>query len=435
MTSVRLRLFALAVALAGAASIAGIVLSTAQPELHATAFATGPAASAPITIRATTEDPPPFPTYDVTTYGAAGDGQTDDTIAIKNAMQAAGENGGGIVFFPPGTYMVSASGKLVGKEMIPGVSTPYALRIVTSDMMLTGQDATIRLADNQPESTALLLLGGQNAEFSNVTVQNLTFDGNADNQPDSRQIVGRVYAIGRNLSGIHFDHLTVRNMKMNAGQAPLKFHFNVQDSSITNCYVEKTNSAGIFIDGGTRILVAGNTIMEPGLIGIDIKTNSDNRLTPTYITVENNVILRPGQVTHQNTPGIAFNASDSIIRNNYIDLGGRGPTASMGIVVTSYNAKAGPYPSLNNVIEGNTILGGYYGIWLRGHVTPVEILVANNRVVGNSITGQPVRGINLSANARDNYVADNTIDLPARTAIVVQDETATGNQIVTSSGG
>jgi Pectate lyase superfamily protein len=45
------------------------------------------------------------PFFDVTAYGAAGDGTTDDYAAITAAIAAAVASGGGIVFFPPGTYL------------------------------------------------------------------------------------------------------------------------------------------------------------------------------------------------------------------------------------------------------------------------------------------------------------------------------------------
>jgi hypothetical protein len=42
-----------------------------------------------------------------TSYGALGDGATDDAAAINLAITAAGNNtGGGVVFFPPGTYLI-----------------------------------------------------------------------------------------------------------------------------------------------------------------------------------------------------------------------------------------------------------------------------------------------------------------------------------------
>lgn len=45
--------------------------------------------------------------FDVSAYGATGDGRTDDSDAVGKAIDAAhGFAGGGAVFFPPGTFMV-----------------------------------------------------------------------------------------------------------------------------------------------------------------------------------------------------------------------------------------------------------------------------------------------------------------------------------------
>ncbi|MCP1136268.1 S-layer homology domain-containing protein [Paenibacillus polysaccharolyticus] len=61
-----------------------------------------------------------FPTSDiviadrsVTDYGAIGDGVSDDTQAFKEALAIAGNQGGGVVFVPSGTY------KLTGELVIP----------------------------------------------------------------------------------------------------------------------------------------------------------------------------------------------------------------------------------------------------------------------------------------------------------------------------
>src|SRR5438270_8798985 len=42
--------------------------------------------------------------YNVRTFGATGDASTDDTAGIQRAISAAAGHGG-IVFFPPGTYV------------------------------------------------------------------------------------------------------------------------------------------------------------------------------------------------------------------------------------------------------------------------------------------------------------------------------------------
>ena len=46
------------------------------------------------------------PWIDVRLFGAKGDGENDDTVAIQNAIIAADNSGGGVVFFPPGEYLI-----------------------------------------------------------------------------------------------------------------------------------------------------------------------------------------------------------------------------------------------------------------------------------------------------------------------------------------
>jgi polygalacturonase len=43
--------------------------------------------------------------YNIKDYGAVGDGQTLDTEAINEAISAAAKNGGGMVYFPAGTFL------------------------------------------------------------------------------------------------------------------------------------------------------------------------------------------------------------------------------------------------------------------------------------------------------------------------------------------
>lgn len=54
----------------------------------------------------------------VKNFGAFGDGVTDDTAVIQAAINDLKQNNGGILFFPPGIYMISASLSMAGNSNI-----------------------------------------------------------------------------------------------------------------------------------------------------------------------------------------------------------------------------------------------------------------------------------------------------------------------------
>lgn len=74
--------------------------------------------------------------FDVRTYGATGDGKTVDTPAVNRAMEAAAAAGGGMVLFPPGTYLC------------------FSIHLKSNVHLHLEQGATILAADSpSPDST------------------------------------------------------------------------------------------------------------------------------------------------------------------------------------------------------------------------------------------------------------------------------------------
>jgi hypothetical protein len=82
--------------------------------------------------------------YDVTTYGAAGDGVTDDSAAVQAAIDAAmgasGTGQGGTIFFPPGTYRIDSQITFPHDGATPP-SQPN-LRLVGAGAEFSGQTRT-----------------------------------------------------------------------------------------------------------------------------------------------------------------------------------------------------------------------------------------------------------------------------------------------------
>lgn len=120
-------------------------------------------------------------------YGAAGDGTTDDTTAIQNAINAANVAGGGIVFFPPGTY-ISTLLTLHSKVHLIGAgitATVLKLKNTTNTSFL------------QTNSFATLTGGNTTGGEFNFSIQNLTVDGNRANQTgDATKAAIQIYGYG-----------------------------------------------------------------------------------------------------------------------------------------------------------------------------------------------------------------------------------------------
>lgn len=59
--------------------------------------------------------------YSVTTFGAKGDGTTDDTAAFQKALDAAAADGGGIVSVPTGNYLIKGHLSIPDNVTLEGV--------------------------------------------------------------------------------------------------------------------------------------------------------------------------------------------------------------------------------------------------------------------------------------------------------------------------
>jgi hypothetical protein len=69
--------------------------------------------------------------YDVTAYGAKGDGITDDTVAFQNALSDIQAKNGGILFIPSGNYVITATLNLNKNTEIRG--TGYFSKILVNN--------------------------------------------------------------------------------------------------------------------------------------------------------------------------------------------------------------------------------------------------------------------------------------------------------------
>lgn len=99
-------------------------------------------------------------------FGAVGDGQTDDTIAIQTALNAMGYTGGRVLI-PRGTYLVSDSLVLSPGTILMG-----------EGMGVT----TLKIPDQHNEDIIGLVRTAFGTSTQYISVRDLTLDGNRQNQ-------------------------------------------------------------------------------------------------------------------------------------------------------------------------------------------------------------------------------------------------------------
>ena len=80
------------------------------------------------------------PVFDVTAYGAVGDGTADDTTALQDAIDAA--VGGGVVYLPAGTYKLTESLTLKDNVIVRGAGKAVTIiqQSATDEHAFTGDN-------------------------------------------------------------------------------------------------------------------------------------------------------------------------------------------------------------------------------------------------------------------------------------------------------
>lgn len=192
-------------------------------------------------------------------YGAAGDGQTDDTNAIKSAISAATNNTA--VLLPVGTYKITST-VTVGKPVaIRGQGDPNDSANRTSIMCATGSDCfqignasgknTVSLSADAAQgqntlevsNTSSLKVGGY-AEIRQNNDPNFFTDGYKGHEAYGDNSIGQIVKI-TNISGntvttefpLQFSYLTSQNATITNRDA-------VVGIGVENLYLERTVSSG-----------------------------------------------------------------------------------------------------------------------------------------------------------------------------------------------
>lgn len=182
-----------------------------------------------------------YPTvFDVTRYGAVGDGVTDDTAAIQAAVDAAissgdytttARHGIGAVYLPTGTYRITS---------------PIAVRSVI-DFHMYGHGAESKLVAGGVGMVCLLDLNG----VAHSSFCNFALTGSGSNTC-TRALWLRWNGAYRSTTSVYFDNLLVRDLKY------LRAAYEIGDASAAGVQVD-TTSWSFCTAIGARTVGGGDT--------------------------------------------------------------------------------------------------------------------------------------------------------------------------------
>ncbi len=109
--------------------------------------------------------------FDVTLppYSATGNGSTNDSAAVQSAMNALLTHGGGVLYFPSGTYKLNSA------------ITNSSNKTVTFEVLGEGTNNTILLPSS---NNGTLDFSFTNSDYDNICqIRNLTIEANDDSLP------------------------------------------------------------------------------------------------------------------------------------------------------------------------------------------------------------------------------------------------------------
>lgn len=311
--------------------------------------------------------------YDVTTYGAKGDGTADDTDAIQATIDAVPPSGG-VVLFPRGTYLVSPT-------------RDKNLRI-KSDLHFvgSGRNSTLKIKDGSGDWYRLFSPTTLDASVSNVTFEDLTFDANSDNNSSSlimtkSATTWQIFIYITAGSNIHVRRC--RFAPCSGIWAIALVGTNISDCSVTDCYFR-------------FVMRDGNDDYDNSMVYVEA----------TNYQISNNVFETDVIPGRGGRACIEAHGGPAVIRDN-VSRGFR-----TGVNITNAYYAGG---SLGDVIcRDNTFSDALQGIAL----WPTEPnILANVSITGNTIELAQIRHGAAAASGIETIYADEATTLATRVTI------------------
>jgi parallel beta-helix repeat protein len=366
----------------------------------------------------TTVDPGPFfgtYTINVRDYGAMGNGTNDDAAAIQLAINAVQNASGGIVFFPPGTYLHNASEIVVSgnnitlegtgrasiikngtSNAINGIKILNSNRIIIKDLAIDGNRAGIA---NPPTIgtlytvlNAIYITGSSDITIDHCYVHD-HYDGGILADTSNTLIITNNYVANGNDNGIFMrtlpttgvgcNDITISNnictgMSFSGIQAIYASYVTISNNV---CYSNGPlvgQGDGVGVEGCSYVTISNNVCYSNGIQGVCVRYSNE---TPSAVNTVCSHVTVFGNVCYNHTSGdgdaggiVIAGADDVTIMGNLCYGNSFGITLIDGNGLPTTNVFLG-----DNIIRSNSNIG--LDITTTGQST---LLIANNFIANNA---------------------------------------------------
>lgn len=358
--------------------------------------------------------------YNVKAFGAKGDGVTDDTAAIQQAIDACAAAGGGTVFLPAGTYLVSIrvhpeNANWATALIIENYVTLVGDGIERTTILLAPIPNAIPAGCNPSWKGMVTSVGTPSGGNAGVGLRDLTIDGNAINQtfvpPDSMH-----GAFLNRTRGAWFTRVLIKNLYGELPGPPGETtHFECSrsiDVHYTDCHALRDDSSdtatGFSANNSTSVEYKGCTArsMTHGM-GFTHWTSALIRYVNCHAYWNdyagfNSEISEHVTYVGCHAGGRSANASGVVTAQD--NLGNRmgfrvmgsqhvsivGGSASYNVTGEGYGIHVLPYTtggttdSTDVSVDGVAIVGNKYGIWVND-ANQLRVTVSPTcRITGNT---------------------------------------------------
>ncbi len=262
--------------------------------------------------------------FNIRDFGASPNDATDDTKAVAAAFAACGTNGGGKVFIPAGTYMVSRQ----------GVESP--ILELPSNSIITGEgSASVLKFDPRVNDSNFWRMLGISGARSNIVVRDLRLDGSTTatkydkgKTPEHNHGVF-LYSKTGTIENITFENCLVENFSGDC----IAMGYGCRNITVRNVRLRNFIRQGIQMGGGNSArdyLVTGCQDLEPSVKPGGSTIHVEHARGLTGVTITGN---------HCRNSILAGGVTGMIIRDNMVT----------GRIVGNNNT--------NLVLSGNVIRG------------------------------------------------------------------------------